>query len=138
MDDKEKFLDNILEHNPELESIVVVGTDDYNHVDASEHDHYMILPDPMADSDQRQDAWTMLLLKDPYKDFLVRVSDIIMEGQDLQYDWEPLSIPEDADEPEDHTDFLNYLTGCITDHVQECIEEGAAILRDEEGKIIEQ
>ena len=137
MSDKDEILDNILENNPKLGSIVVVGTDEYETVEAAEHEHYLILPDPMADSDQRETSWTMLLLQDPYKDFLVRVTDIIIEGEDLQFDWEPLSAPEDAKDPEDHTHFLNYLTGCISDHIKECWLDEAVVFRDAEGKIVE-
>jgi hypothetical protein len=138
MSDRDKILDNILDHNPKLDAVTIVGTEEYEHVDAAEHEHYLILPDPMLDSDQSDTAWTMLLLQDPYKDFLVRVSDIITEGEDIQFDWEPLSIPEDADEPEDHTHFLNYLTGCIANHMYECWLNDAVEMRDEDGKVIKE
>lgn len=134
--DSDQF-DIIFDENPELTGLTIMGTEDIVHIEASEHEHYLILPDPLADSDQRDTAWSMLLLQDPYKDMLVRVTNIIVEDQDLQYDWEPVYLPDSA-EPEDHTHFVNYLTGCIADHIMECQDQAAIVYRDERGKVIEQ
>ena len=72
----------------------------------------------------------MLLLKEPYNEFLIKFEDIVMQGSDLQFDYTLLWCPEDVDVIEDDNHFINYLTSCLANVMRELDAEGLLVRRE--------
>ena len=115
----------------------VLVDSDTKFLDVDARDDYIVVPDPMADSAATGDEWCVILLKEPYTDFLIRFTNIMIQGKDIQFDYVPLYIPGQNAEV-DHIEFLNYLNNVLQRVMANAQQHGALTFRDKEGKEVEQ
>lgn len=113
-----------------INSLTIMAPDEIESFEVLEQEDYIILPDPTAGKDATGQEWSMLLLKEPYKEFLIKFEDIVMQGSDLQFDYTLLWCPEDVEVIEDDNHFINYLTSCLANVMRELDAEGLLVRRE--------
>lgn len=82
-------------------------------IDVLEEDDYIITEDPT--DPEVEDSWAVVLLKDPYKDWVVRFPRVIMDKGELEFDYEVIYLPEGSEFTDVTT--ASYMTAIITDIV---------------------
>lgn len=121
-------MEHYLDKHPEIDALTIMAEEDIKAFNVGEHDDYLILPDPEAGSDSNNpsagDEWVMLLLKDPYQDYLIKFNNIMMQDDGLQFDYFKMYHPENS-VVEDHIHFLNTLTSCLTTALGDWQKDGA-------------
>jgi hypothetical protein len=115
--------------NEEVEDVLVIGEDDFEHTDLNEHDDFLIVEDPTAGD---QESWCLLFVKGDYTDFVVRFDDISMNTGtgDLAYSYTILSTGESEEVEIDTTDFTNYLSSALSKVITDMHESGSQRYHD--------
>jgi len=113
--------------NEEVEDVLVIGDDDYEHKELSEYEDYLIVEDPEGD----EDSWCLLFVRGDYKDWVVRCDNVILNGKtkDLLFEYQILSTPEEEVEY-DETVFVNYLSSALLQVITDLHENGAQRYED--------
>lgn len=81
--------------------------------DLLEEDDYIITEDPLLPDDE--EAWAVVILQGDYKDWVVRFPDVLLDNGELEYTYEVLYMPEEAQDKEwVDVSLANYMTSLLT------------------------
>ena len=111
----------------EEEDVLVIGDDDYEHHELSEHEDYIIVEDPEGD----EDSWCLLFVKGPYKDWVIRFDDVALNAKtsDLTFTYHILNVSDKEIEYEE-TEFVNYLSSALLQVITDLHRSGAQRYQD--------
>ena len=102
-----------------------LGEGDVVYHDVAEHDDYLLCQDPL--DPENEESWAVVLLKDPYKNWVVRFVDgIFLDKGELEFTYEVLYTPEFDGEFTD-VELANYLSSVLA--------EVLASLHETEGQV---
>ena len=115
--------------NEEEAEVLVIGDDDYEHHELSEHEDYIIVEDPEG----QEDSWCLLFVTGTYKDWVIRFDDVGLNAKtgDLGFTYQILSVTEEEIEYSE-TDFVNYITSALTRVMTDLHESGTQKYHDME------
>jgi hypothetical protein len=126
------------EDDANLSNAIEMGTDDIVIEEMVEHEDFLIVLDPTQGDTENGDDWAVIVLKDPFYNWLVKFSNMEQRGGEIIYDYTVLSFGTDADTIEyDEVELTNRLTNVLLGVVKVLHEEGATIYTDEEGNEVE-
>lgn len=109
-----------------------LGEGDVVYHDVIEHDDYLLAQDPL-DPDN-EESWSVVLLKDPYKDWVVRFPAIMLDKGELEFTYEVVYAPAFEGEFTD-VELANYLSSVLADVLEELHKtEGQVYVDTETGE----
>jgi hypothetical protein len=131
-------LDFRYEDDPNLDAAIEMGDDDIVIEEMVEHEDFLIVLDPTQEDTENGDDWAVILLKDPYSNWLVKFFNMEQRGGEIIFDYTLLSFGTDSDRIEfDEVELTNRLTNVLLGVIKVLHEEGATIYTDEEGNEVE-
>ena len=131
-------LDFRYEDDDRLDSAIEMGTDDIVIEEMVEHEDFLIVLDPTQADAENGDDWAVIVLNDPFSDWLVKFFNMEQRGGEIIFDYEVLSFGTDADRIEfDEVELTNRLTNVLLGVIKVLHAEGATIYTDEEGNEVE-
>lgn len=101
-----------------------LGEGDVVYHDVTEHDDYLLAQDPL--DPENEESWAVVLLKDPYKNWVVRFPAIMLDKGELEFTYEVVYAPEFEGEFTD-VELANYLSSILS--------EVLASLHETEGQV---
>ena len=131
-------LDFRYEDDDSLDCAIEMGTDDIVIEEMVEHEDFLIVLDPSQEDVEHGDDWAVIVLKDPFYNWLVKFSNMEQRGGEIIFDYKVLSFGTDADRIEfDEVELTNRLTNVLLGVIKVLHAEGATIYTDEEGNEVE-
>ncbi len=108
--------------NDEIEDVLVIGDEDFEHNEQAEYDDFLLVQDPTSDD---PNSWCVILLGEQFNDWVVQFSDVAIntETEQLTYQYTILS-PEDESEY-DQVEFSNLCTSTLSKILLSLHESGA-------------
>ena len=65
----------------EVEEVLVIGDEDFEHNEQSEHDDYLLVRDPTSSD---PDSWCVVLLGGDFNDWVVSFSDVVLNTEEKE------------------------------------------------------
>ena len=113
----------------EVEEVLVIGDEDFEHTEQTEHDDYLLVKDPTNDD---PDSWCVVLLGGEFNDWVVQFSDVVLntntEPTSIVYEYNIL-YP-DYEVEYDQVAFTNRLSSTLSNILTGFHEAGATRYTD--------
>jgi hypothetical protein len=106
----------------DLEDILVIGDEDFEHTEQAEYDDYLLVRDPTSSD---PNSWCVVLLGGTFNDWVVQFSEVAVntETDQLTYQYSILSPEEDTEY--DQVEFTNLCTSTLSKILVSLHEAGA-------------
>ena len=126
MSDSDQAIDVIEEDAIVLDDMYL--GEEIEYFEVSEEDDYIIVGDPLLPD--QEDAWSVIILKGEYKDWVVRFPEITLDKGELQFTYEVLHLPEDAVFTD--VDVANYMSSVLSSVLADLHGTEGAVYVDQE------
>ena len=113
----------------DLEDVLVIGDGDFEHIEQSEHDDYLLVKDPTNDD---PDSWCVVLLGGDFNDWVVQFSDVVLntEGEAPIVNFQYTILYPDYEVEYDQLAFTNRLSSTLSKILVEFHEAGVTSYTD--------